>query len=39
MAEQTDDSSLVKKRPRNSSADLESEKPQSKMTNKDNDQR
>ena len=35
MAEQTDDSSLVKKRPRNRSADLKSEKPQSEMTNKD----
>ena len=35
MAEQTDDSSLVKKRPRNSSSDLESEKPPSKMANKD----
>ena len=35
MAEQTDDSSLVKKRPCNSSSDLESEKPPSKMANKD----
>ena len=35
MAEQTDDSSLVKKTPRNSSSDLESEKPPSKMANKD----
>ena len=35
MAEQTDDSSLVKKAPRNSSSDLESKKPPSKMANKD----
>ena len=35
MAEQTDDSSLVKKIPRNSSSDLEREKPPSKMANKD----